>query len=128
MGVPSFSRCELTKLYSFNSVALSATISVAFHSTEDFHYHRSRKNKKPRFVRNRVFKERRRHTLPQIAVPSAQAGLTSLFGMGRGEPRRNNHLKILFKVSGFFCCKLRTWNFKPKTLNAASLQYLNILR
>ena len=27
------------------------------------------------------------------AVPSAQAGLTSLFGMGRGEPRRNNHLK-----------------------------------
>ena len=30
-----------------------------------------------------------------IAVPSAQAGLTSLFGMGRGEPRRNNHLKSL---------------------------------
>ena len=30
-----------------------------------------------------------------IAVPSAQAGLTSLFGMGRGEPRRNNHLKVV---------------------------------
>ena len=29
------------------------------------------------------------------AVPSAQAGLTTLFGMGRGEPRRNNHLKII---------------------------------
>jgi hypothetical protein len=29
----------------------------------------------------------------RIAVPSAQAGLTSLFGMGRGEPRRNNHLR-----------------------------------
>ena len=29
------------------------------------------------------------------AVPSAQAGLTTLFGMGRGEPRRNNHLKRL---------------------------------
>ena len=29
------------------------------------------------------------------AVPSAQSGLTSLFGMGRGEPRRNNHLKSL---------------------------------
>ena len=28
------------------------------------------------------------------AVPSAQSGLTSLFGMGRGEPRRNNHLKF----------------------------------
>ena len=31
----------------------------------------------------------------KIAVPSAQSGLTSLFGMGRGEPRRNNHLKFL---------------------------------
>ena len=31
----------------------------------------------------------------KIAVPSALAGLTTLFGMGRGEPRRNNHLKIL---------------------------------
>ena len=29
------------------------------------------------------------------AVPSAQAGLTTLFGMGRGEPRRNNHLKVV---------------------------------
>jgi hypothetical protein len=58
------------------------------------------KIKKPRFVRNGVFKERRRHTLPQIAVPSAQAGLTSLFGMGRGEPRRNNHLKVVcFKLT-----------------------------
>jgi len=28
------------------------------------------------------------------AVPSAQSGLTSLFGKGRGEPRRNNHLKV----------------------------------
>ena len=28
------------------------------------------------------------------AVPSAQSGLTSLFEMGRGEPRRNNHLKF----------------------------------
>ena len=34
------------------------------------------------------------------AVPSAQAGLTTLFGMGRGEPRRNNHLKGL--VVGFW--------------------------
>ncbi len=40
-------------------------------------------------------KERRRHTLPQIAVPSALTGLTSLFGMGRGEPRCYNHLKSL---------------------------------
>ena len=31
----------------------------------------------------------------KTAVPSAQAGLTTLFGMGRGEPRRNNHLKVV---------------------------------
>ena len=35
------------------------------------------------------------HTKP--AVPSAQSGLTSLFGKGRGEPRRNNHLKRFCK-------------------------------
>ena len=29
------------------------------------------------------------------AVPSALMGLTSLFGMVRGEPYRYNHLKIL---------------------------------
>ena len=151
--MPSFSRFEFPKQSVLNSVALSVAISVAFHSTEDFLSHRSRKpknviyrycffywnwychwycyfdcycfalaiaiailfpschpllhrglgwgQKKPRFVRNRVFKERRRHTLPQIAVPSAQAGLTSLFGMGRGEPRRNNHLKVVVTWGNF---------------------------
>ena len=29
----------------------------------------------------------------KLAVPSAQAGLTSLFGMGRGGHRRYSHLK-----------------------------------
>ncbi len=29
------------------------------------------------------------------AVPSALTGLTSLFGMGRGEPRCYSHLKLL---------------------------------
>ena len=53
------------------------------------------KNKKPYRILIGFYKKRRRHTLPQIAVPSAQSGLTSLFGMGRGEPRRNNHLKRL---------------------------------
>ena len=47
-----------------------------------------RKNKKASEIfRNlRLFTERRRRpTLPQcIAVPSAQVGITSLFGMGRG--------------------------------------------
>ena len=51
---------------------------------------------KTRFVRNRVFIKKGDDILSHIiAVPSAQAGLTSLFGMGRGEPRRNNHLKAI---------------------------------
>ena len=29
------------------------------------------------------------------AVPSARTGLTTLFGMGRGGPRRYSHLKLL---------------------------------
>ncbi len=34
----------------------------------------------------------RRLTLPPVkAVPSARPGLTALFGMERGGPRRNNH-------------------------------------
>ena len=36
------------------------------------------------------------------AVPSAQAGLTTLFGMGRGEPRRNNHLKVVKALANSF--------------------------
>ena len=55
-------------------------------------------NKKPRFVRNRVFKKKGGDILSHItAVPSARAGLTTLFGMGRGEPRRNNHLKVVLQ-------------------------------
>ena len=39
---------------------------------------------------------RHRPTLPHVtAVPSALAGLTSLFGMGRGGHRRYRHLNIL---------------------------------
>src|SRR5690606_10069827 len=39
-------------------------------------------------------KKRRRPTLPLgVAVPSAQTGLTSLFGMERGGPRRHGHLR-----------------------------------
>jgi hypothetical protein len=40
-------------------------------------------------------KERQRLTLPGFTpVPSALAGLTALFGMGRGDPRRHSHLKV----------------------------------
>jgi hypothetical protein len=39
-----------------------------------------------------------RPTLPHFtAVPSALAGLTSLFGMGRGGHRRYRHLNILIR-------------------------------
>ena len=34
---------------------------------------------------------------PGYPVPSALLSLTSLFGMGRGEPQRNNHHKSLSK-------------------------------
>ena len=41
-------------------------------------------------------KDRQRLTLPGvILVPSALVGLTALFGMGRGDPHRYSHLKIL---------------------------------
>ena len=33
------------------------------------------------------------------AVPSAQLGLTSLFGKVRGEPQRNNHLNGLLHLT-----------------------------
>ncbi len=47
------------------------------------------------------FKIWRRPTLPHVtAVPSALAGLTSLFGMGRGGHRRYRHLNIFNKVEG----------------------------
>ena len=47
---------------------------------------------------DRVFKKAGGDILSHsYAVPSAQSGLTSLFGMGRGEPRRNNHLKVVLQ-------------------------------
>ena len=46
-------------------------------------------------------KKRQRLTLPRFtAVPSAQVVLTSLFGMGRGDPHRYSHPKnvVIFSV------------------------------
>ena len=56
-------------------------------------------NKKPHYECNEVLKERRRPTLPPVAVPSALMGLTSLFGMVRGEPHCCNHLKLFQYIS-----------------------------
>ncbi len=47
-------------------------------------------------------KNRQRLTLPGFTlVPSALVGLTALFGMGRGDPHRYSHLKILDKACRF---------------------------
>ena len=52
--------------------------------------------KSPVFLDEALIKDGQRLTLPGvILVPSALAGLTALFGMGRGDPRRYSHLKVL---------------------------------
>ena len=56
------------------------------------------KTKKPCLLNKAflVIKDRQRLTLPGvILVPSALVGLTALFGMGRGDPHRYSHLKIM---------------------------------
>ena len=52
------------------------------------------------------------------AVPSAQAGLTTLFGMGRGEPRRNNHLKVIVGGCWFMVVGVSI-NYQPSTVNCS---------
>ena len=54
-------------------------------------------NKKAPQKTTRLKKEWQLPTLPHFfAVPSAIRGLTSLFGMGRGEhPRQNHHKKVV---------------------------------
>ena len=48
------------------------------------------------------FKIGHRPTLPHFtAVPSALAGLTSLFGMGRGGHRRYRHLNFFWLIGSF---------------------------
>jgi hypothetical protein len=73
-------------------VAFSARVAVNKRGVS-----RMAKNKKAFDYSKASFdKDRQRLTLPGvILVPSALAGLTSLFGMGRGDPRRYSHLKIL---------------------------------
>jgi hypothetical protein len=47
-----------------------------------------------------LYKKRQRLTLPRFTVvPSALTGLTALFGMGRGDPRRYSHLKISWQLT-----------------------------
>jgi hypothetical protein len=56
------------------------------------------KNKKPHVLLHRVsFLKNGIDLLSQALgqLPSAQPGLTSLFGMGRGAPRRHRHHKVI---------------------------------
>jgi hypothetical protein len=65
-----------------------------------------------------------RPTLPHFtAVPSALAGLTSLFGMGRGGHRRYRHLNI-FIVSGEW---IVVSGFTHYSLLTIHQQHLNII-
>ena len=58
------------------------------------------KKKDPDQMNDRDPRRRRRPTLPPgVAVPSAQTGLTSLFGMVRGGPRRHGHLNFYPETS-----------------------------
>ena len=49
-----------------------------------------------------------------MAVPSAQIGLTSLFGMGRGEPYCYNHLKFLRNLIVILLTKLKEFYISRK--------------
>ena len=72
----------------------------------------------------RILKKKGGDILSHItAVPSAQSGLTSLFGMGRGEPRRNNHLKLLVYPLQFlvYSLKLSTVNCEVSTCALAPI-------
>src|SRR5690606_42079176 len=61
------------------------------------------KAKKPRIAPGLLLKERQRPTLPGfIPVPSALVVLTSLFGMGRGDPHRYSRPKLSWQVA-IFC-------------------------
>ena len=72
---------------------LRVIITLVLENKED---NRGSKHKSPVCCCKRGFVNKGWHrpTLPHVtAVPSALAGLTSLFGMGRGGHRRYRHLK-----------------------------------
>src|SRR3546814_12194226 len=59
------------------------------------------KKRSQRLLRPFANNIRHRPTLPRVtAVPSALAGLTSLFGMGRGGHRRCRHLNAFHILTG----------------------------
>jgi hypothetical protein len=62
------------------------------------------KQKSPNISVEASYKERQRLTLPRFTVvPSALTGLTALFGMGRGDPRRYSHPKTSWQLTVGSC-------------------------
>ena len=71
------------------------------------------------------FKKWQRHTLPGITlVPSAQIGLTSLFGMERGGPYCNSHRNV--KYVNYF--NKTIINGTQQTVRIKSLQVISTTR
>ena len=57
------------------------------------------KLKNPEAFATGLIKIWQRHTFPELnQVSSAQVGLTSLFGMGRGEHHRLSHHNVLNRI------------------------------
>ena len=79
--------------------ACRANFSVASTSSAAFGTEREEANKKRSLISETPYKNGRRLTFPQTsAVSSARAGLTSLFGMGRGEHRLYSHPNKRFDI------------------------------
>src|SRR5690606_27573153 len=63
-----------------------------------------------------LYKIRHRPTLPPVtAIPSALAGLTSLFGMGRGGHRRYRHLNTFLYMAPFWGNRTLTCYWKKRS-------------
>ena len=83
-------------LASFVHLTLHGFSSRQYQTLHNLLFLTFERTKKPLYVKDKGFnKIGHRPTLPPVtAVPLALAGLTSLFGMGRGGHRRYRHLKV----------------------------------
>ena len=57
-------------------------------------------------------------------VPSAQVGLTSLFGMGRGDPHRYSHLKLFTVIRMMYVIDMMQFINLPNHFTALSVIHL----
>ena len=98
-------------------------ITAFFLNSLDIRVFRLSQKKGPDQINDRGPQGRRRPTLPPgVAVPSALTGLTSLFGMVRGGPRRHGHLKSSMFLHGHWAMVCPNCSCRAGHLN---LQYFN---